>query len=89
MTIEQDNARDAERYRKLVAIFQQTYDGQPYDRPAREEDAPYFTASAHMIMGRRDYRLMEATITWSDTRDEPLDLGSALDAIPAESLGLG
>lgn len=66
--------RDAARYRWLVARLQAAYDGDTND------DFDSVTVFCSMQWGHKGRRRVEACITWEDARDEPLDLGSAIDA---------
>lgn len=68
--------KDAERWRKLQTLLQQAYDSTRV-----EIEDPVFSVDCGMVFGRRDYRLNEATIRWSDVRDEPLDLTSTIDKV--------
>jgi hypothetical protein len=64
--------RDAERFRWLAAALQDAYDGCP-------ADLQKMSVCCHMQFGRGSFRLVEATISWSDVRDQPLALGDAID----------
>jgi hypothetical protein len=66
--------RDAMRWRELQALMQASYDGDDTSGP--DNLAVY----ARMVFGRGDFRRVEVTLGFDDTRDEPLDLGSVLDA---------
>lgn len=66
--------RDAARYRWLVERLQAAYDGDTND------DFDVLTVFCRMQWGHRDQRRVEAYITWTDVRDEPLDIGAAIDA---------
>ena len=68
-----DDARDSARWRKLISLIQEAYDSAPI-----EEDG--LSVRADMLFGRGTYRKMEVSLTFADVRDEPVDLGSALDA---------
>lgn len=67
--------RDAERWRKLVALLQQAYD---------EEDVETddLFIRANMLSGRGACRRIEVSLSFADRRDEPLDLATAVDAAP-------
>ena len=66
--------RDAARFRWLLARLQAAYDGDTND------DFDALTVFCSMQWGHREQRRVEAYITWTDVRDEPLDLGAAIDA---------
>jgi len=66
--------QDAARYRWLLARLQAAYDGDTND------DLDTVTVFCSMQFGHRDHRRVEAYITWSDARDEPLNLSAAIDA---------
>jgi hypothetical protein len=70
-----DDAKDAERWRKLIALMRAAY-----DVPRIESDR--FSISAEMLVGRGSHRLMNVSLTFFDKRDEPVDPTSALDAMP-------
>lgn len=70
--------RDAARYRWLLARLQAAYDGETND------DFDILTVFCSMQWGHRDQRRVEASISWTDARDEPLNLSAAIDAVAAE-----
>lgn len=70
--IEADH-RDALRFRKLNALLQKAYDGNPLDLNG-------LSVSCSMLSGWRDTRQVRAELIWQDTRDEPLGLDEVLDA---------
>src|SRR3546814_20761298 len=70
-----ETERDAERWRKLVALLQHSYDADDV-----ETDELYLTA--RMLSARGESRRVAVTLSFSDERDQPLDLASAIDAAP-------
>lgn len=69
-----EDRRDAERFRKLAVILQQSYNGQPFETDA-------VTVYCSMQSGWRDERTVQADIRWKDKRDEDLNFGAALDGL--------
>ncbi len=65
--------RDAERFRWLASRLQTAYDENGLD-------FPNMTIYCESLSGYRSFRRVEATIVWSDVRDEPLAFGEAIDA---------
>lgn len=65
--------RDAERWRKFTSILQSVYDGETFE-------SPMLDVYCRMQSGWKKQRTMQAELRWYDKRDEPLDLGSAVDA---------
>lgn len=68
------DALDAQRFRKLCALLQKAYDGEPIE-------VDNTTIYCSMLSGFKHMRNVEARLCWTDARDEPLDLASALDKI--------
>ena len=71
---EDADRHDAERFRKLCAILQGTYN----DTAFESDD---LTVYCSMLSGWRNERTVKAEITWRDERDADLDLASVLDKI--------
>lgn len=65
--------RDAERWRKFTALLQSVYDGETFE-------SELLDVYCSMMSGYKSQRTMQAELRWTDRRDEPLDLGRALDA---------
>lgn len=68
------DALDAQRFRKLCALLQQAYDGETIETDK-------LTICCSMRSGYKGERTVDAELVWKDERDEPLDLASALDKI--------
>lgn len=68
-----DDIRDAARWRKLVAILQSVYDDDMFE-------SELLNVYCRMQSGYKNERTVQAGLRWKDSRDEPLDLGSAVDA---------
>ena len=66
--------RDAERYRKLIALLQEAYDGNAIEL----ENS--FIVDCSMVSGYKTERRVQAVLGWADIRDEPLNLDAAIDA---------
>lgn len=66
--------QDAERYRKLIALLQEAYDGNVIEL----ENS--FIVDCSMVSGYKTERRVQAVLGWADTRDEPLNLDAAIDA---------
>ena len=62
---------DAECWRELCKMLQAAYEGD-------EVHSSNLTVYCEMQSGWRDVRSMKAEILWKDTRDEPIDLKSAV-----------
>lgn len=69
---------DARRFRALTGLLQAAYDG-----PDFESEDNQLTVRCRMLSGFRGTQLVEAQLFWQDSREEPLDLGRALDAVGA------
>lgn len=70
-----DDERDAERWRKLVALMRHSYDGDVVETEA-------MCLEARMASGRGEHRKVEVALSFTDKRDEPLDFAAAIDAVP-------
>lgn len=68
-----DERRDAGRWRKFTAILQSVYDEETFETDRLD-------VYCYMQSGWKNYRTVLAKLRWDDKRDEPLDLGSAVDA---------
>ncbi len=66
--------RDAERWRKLCYLLAAA----PYGGGVVEENLSLY---ATVQSSFKHYRNMRAELYWTETSDEPLNLGSALDAV--------
>jgi len=71
--------KDAERYRKLIALLQEAYDGNAIEL----ENS--FIVDCSMLSGYKTERRVQAVLGWSDTRDEPLNLDAAIDRAIGDS----
>ena len=69
-----DYQQDAERYRKLIALLQEAYDGNVIEL----ENS--FIVDCSMVSGYKTERRVQAVLGWADIRDEPLNLDAAIDA---------
>lgn len=68
-----DTARKAAAFDWLMARLQESHDGRGW------VEAGDVSVGANMMWGHREERLVKAEIQWKDTRDEPLDLLSAIE----------
>lgn len=73
--VDQDK-RDAERFRLLMSLMQQAYDGEPIELDG-------LTAYCGMESGWKGRRNVKAELRWEDARDEPLGLAGVLDMLLA------
>lgn len=71
-----DDAQDAARFRKLMALMQRAYDGEPVELDG-------LTVYCGMESGWRDRRNVKAELRWEDARDEELGLAGVLDKMLA------
>lgn len=69
-------AADALRFRKLMTLLQEAYDGNA--DPVESGD---LTIYCSMLSGWRNERTVKAEVIWRDERDADLDLASVLDKI--------
>lgn len=76
--VEESNpdARDARRFRTLCVLLQKAYDGEA-------TDSAELSVLCSMKSGWKSERTVGAELIWRDARDEPLDLGAALDKLEA------
>lgn len=65
--------RKAAAFDWLMARLQESYSGRGWI------EAGDVSVGANMMWGRREECLVQAEIQWKDTRDEPLDLLSAIE----------
>lgn len=64
--------RDAYRWRKFTSILQSVYDGETFESDMLDVYC--------RMQSDWENRTVQAELRWDDKRDEPLDLGSAVDA---------
>lgn len=65
---------DAQRFRKLCALLQKAYDGEPVEVEG-------LTVYCSMKSGWKNERTVGAELVWKEERDEPLNLAAVLDKI--------